>query len=87
MTYIGFRSLNTYPPKSGQWAYALKILTSYYYEVFESAPLCQLQNAADYIASLPSCAIVPQIKREEERTAALLEEVEDRRGTFQPMEY
>ncbi|KAL3892395.1 hypothetical protein ACJMK2_004605 [Sinanodonta woodiana] len=85
VNYIGFRSLSITPPRSAQWNFALQILTSYYYMIFEERPLHQLIDAAQYIASLHNI-YHQRVIREEERTAAFLAESEARRGTFYPAE-
>ncbi|KAL3847996.1 hypothetical protein ACJMK2_018883 [Sinanodonta woodiana] len=83
VNYIRFRLLSITPPRPAQWNFALQIMTSYYYRIFEERPFHQLIDAAQYIASLHNI-YYPRVNREEERTAAFLAEVEDRRGTFYP---
>ncbi|KAL3841410.1 hypothetical protein ACJMK2_019570 [Sinanodonta woodiana] len=85
-TYIGFRSLQTSLPRVQQWHFALTILTRHYYEAFEDRPMHHLQDAAAYIAT-GHVLYFPKQTWKKERTAAFLAEVEDRRGTFQPVEY
>ncbi|KAL3837001.1 hypothetical protein ACJMK2_022394 [Sinanodonta woodiana] len=86
VTYIGFRSIHTSPPRVQQWHFALTILDRHYYEAFEDSPMHHLQEAAAYIA-IRHGLYFPKQSWIEERTAAFLAEVEDRRGTFQPVEY
>ena len=86
VTYIGFWTLHTSPPRVQQWHFALTIITRHYYDAFEDRPLHHLQDAAAYIASKHGIYF-PQRSGTEERTAAFLVEMEDRRGTFQPVEY
>ncbi|KAL3875746.1 hypothetical protein ACJMK2_033666 [Sinanodonta woodiana] len=86
VTYIGFRTLQTSPSRVQQWHFALKILIRHYYEAFEDRPIYHLQDAAAYLASRHGIYF-PKRTWKEERTNAFLVEVEDRRGTFQPVEY
>ncbi|KAL3869626.1 hypothetical protein ACJMK2_042291 [Sinanodonta woodiana] len=85
VTYVGFRSLQTSPPRVQQWHFALTILNKHYYEAYENRPIRHLQDAAAYIATRHGLYFTKQTWKDE-RTAAFLAGVEDRRGTFQPDE-
>ncbi|KAL3866004.1 hypothetical protein ACJMK2_043345 [Sinanodonta woodiana] len=84
--YIGFRTLHTSSPRIQQWHFALKILTRYYHEAFEDRPLHHLQDASAYIVSRHGIYF-PQRSWTEEKPAAFIAKMEDRRGTFHPVEY
>ncbi|KAL3868464.1 hypothetical protein ACJMK2_041265 [Sinanodonta woodiana] len=72
VTYIGFRTLYTSPPRVQQWHFALHILNQYYHEAFEDRPLHHLQDAAAYIVSKHGIYF-PQRSCTEERTLPSLQ--------------
>ena len=79
--HMGFRSLQTSPPRRQQWYSAVQLLSKQHWDLFRESPFCQLSNIAEALG-VKHGIYFPKQQRNEVRTAKQLADWEENRGTF-----
>ena len=83
--HMGFRSLQTSPPRRQQWYSAVQFLSKQHWDLFRECLFCQLSDVAESLG-VRHGIYFPKQQRKEVRTAKQLADWEENRGTFHQME-